>query len=81
MNYLHSTLESFKLQWNLDEMPACPVGIELLYAFSKSVEGASFYTALEADEHGLPVAAEVQRNPFWVAYEKHFAHCMDCNEI
>ena len=30
MNYLHSTPEAFKSQWNPDELPACHVGIELL---------------------------------------------------
>jgi hypothetical protein len=33
MNYLHGTLEASISQWNLDGLPACPVGIELLLGY------------------------------------------------
>jgi hypothetical protein len=78
---IHNNLESFTSQWSLDEIPACPVGIELLYAFSRSVDEAVFELALQADMRGLPVAEDVQPNPLWGAYAAHTNSCAGCNEI
>jgi hypothetical protein len=58
-----------------------PIGIERLYVFCRSVDEASFKSALQADERGLPVAVGVQLNPLWIAYAEHTGSCDDFNEI
>jgi hypothetical protein len=77
---VHENIESFISQWTLDEIPACPVGIDLLYVFSKSVDDADFNSAVKAYERGVPISDEIQRNPLWAAYAEHCNGCEDCNE-
>jgi hypothetical protein len=75
------SLQSFTAQWDLDELPACPIGIDLLYSFSQSVDEATFRTALQNYESGIPVDSQVKDNPLWHAYSDHSNKCDDCNEV
>jgi hypothetical protein len=38
--------QSFTAQWDLDELPTCPIGVDLLYSLSQSVDEAALRTAL-----------------------------------
>jgi hypothetical protein len=50
-----------------------PIDVELLYVFCRSVDEASFKSALQAVERGLPVAVDVLPNPLWIVYAELIA--------
>jgi hypothetical protein len=62
---------------NLEAVPACPIGLELLYYFSTKYPTA--YEIARARRYQDPPPA-VTRTVGWKAYCDHVSGCFDCQE-
>ena len=72
---------AFIRQWEIEDLPACPVGMALLKRFSEShptmyqlAERTGFEDALAVKHRAF------QDLPPWQEFVKHRAECHDCNE-
>jgi hypothetical protein len=72
-----AALQSFCSQWTLEEMPACPVGMELLYYFSLKYPGAY---DMARPRRFMDPPPPVTRTLGWKAYCDHQSSCFDCQE-
>ena len=71
-------LREFVGQWSLDDIPACDVGMSLLFDFAEAHPGVyrlAFVRGLIGDPH--PMAKNLRK---WKAYAEHVSSCPNCNE-
>ena len=72
-----SGFQTFLREFTMDDMPACPVGMRLLYEFG--VSSPTLYPM--AEKAGFQaVPAVLERSVKWHAYATHVQACYDCTE-
>lgn len=72
-------LREFISQWELEELPACPEGMEILLHLEQRYP--SIY-AIARNKHfrGESLPPNVAVNAAYRAFVAHFSSCADCNE-
>ncbi len=71
-----AALREFVTQWDMESMPACPVGMALLYELSTAHPSA--YEM--ARQKGFQETPRLNNNQRWLAFTAHRNTCLDCNE-
>lgn len=72
-----SGFQIFLNEFTIDDMPACPVGMRMLYDFG--ISNPTLYRM--AERSGFQsVPPPVTKSVKWTAYAMHVQACYDCNE-
>ncbi len=71
--------EAFNRRWDLDDLPACEVGMVLLFRFAKAypVEYGALRPADLLDFRNSPLTGIRE----WDDFAEHSSTCDDCNEV